>query len=316
MTFPAGTRRLKGAHGAAGGEHDEGTWIFSYADMITILMIFFILMLSISNVSPEKFSALQSAIKGESDELQGVDPTILQSVKVSDELRKLAEQNGPTLAGIPLDAVAKKAAETGGDRLAQLSAGVRILLDSVSKDFIERDIRQAAEFERLKAELTKLSQSSQNQALTKARATEISITVPKDEVFDAKGRITQTARAFARSLVVRMKELESRPSLRIETHAGYMDGFRKRTPSEARLQTIAQGSLLVGLFVELGADPSLVSAAAYGFKAPLVDPQTVRGNGIVDSPMNDRVVLLLERRPMEIERSAPKRDDSQTGPKP
>lgn len=312
MSFPQVQRTRKGGHGAdSEAGHGDGTWIFSYADLITILMIFFILMLSISNVSTEKFTALQAAMKGDSGVAEGVDPELLQSVKVSEELKKLSDEKSPTLAGIPLDAVAKKASETGGDRLAQLSAGVRILLDSVSKDFIERDIRQAAEFERLKAEVNKLDQSSQSQASSKARATEIVITLPASEVFDAQGQVTQVARSLAASLINRMSELESRPALRIETHTAEWDEtFKHRqSESEARNRTLAQGALLTETFTHLGADPSLLSVAAYGFQKPLVkeSPKTTPQTA---ARSNNRVVFLIERRPMENERALPSKPDT------
>lgn len=308
MSFPQVQRTSKGEH--EGGDHGDGTWIFSYADMITILMIFFIMMLSISNVSTEKFAALQVAMKGDSGLAKGVDPELLKSVNISEELKKLTDDKSPTLAGIPLDAVAKKAAEMGGDRLSQLSAGVRILLDSVSKDFIERDIRQTAEFERLKADLNKLAQASQSQATSKTRATEVLITLPASEVFDSQGKVTPAARSFASSLVARMRELESRPALRIETHAATWDGARKRSDAEARNRTLIQGARLAALFADVGTDPNLMSMAAYGSRKPLVNEQEKSHQTTTVTPStNDRVVFLLERRPLESERALPAVDE-------
>jgi len=303
MSFPDVRTHTK--RHASDSEHGDGTWIFSYADMITILMIFFILIISISNVSAEKFSNLQDSMNTRAAGAGKAKTDTKKSVDVSDELKKMASEKSPTLAGVPLDAVAKKAAETGGDRLTQLSAGVRILLDSVSKEFLQRDQRLASEFEMLKKDFQQLEQLSAGRALTKSHAPEIVLSIPSDQAFNAKMQVSPALQQLARTIVEKMNSLQVRPALRLETHTSRWDGKRWRSESEARERSILQSMRLTELLVDLGADANLLSVAAYGLRKPIVDEQTARAKDLpAAARSNERIVLVLERRPIILEKQA------------
>lgn len=309
MSFPDVRPRYKGH--SSESEHGDGTWIFSYADMITILMIFFILIISISNVSAEKFSNLQDSMKSRTGSSGPKTNTeTMKSIQVSAELKKLADDKSPTLGGVPLDAVAKKAAETGGDRLTQLSAGVRILLDSVSKEFLEHDRRLASEFEMLKKDFQQLELLSAGRTQTKSHAPEIVVSIPSQQAFAGKMQMTPALQTLARSIVERMNSMQVRPALRIETYASQWDGRRWRSEIEAREQTLLQSTRLAELFTDLGSDPNLLSVAAYGLRKPLVDERSVRPEELPAAARNNnRIVFVLERRPLKLQRQANERAD-------
>lgn len=42
---------------------DEGSWIFSYADLITLLLMFFLVLLSLAQVSEERFAVVQQGVE-------------------------------------------------------------------------------------------------------------------------------------------------------------------------------------------------------------------------------------------------------------
>jgi flagellar motor protein MotB len=287
----------KSGHQGGGGEHGgEGTWIFSYADMITILMTFFILMLSISNVSAEKFDSLKESLKAE----KSTAPKKPKTVEASQELKNLASKNSPTLAGIPLDAVAEKAAATGGDRLAQLSAGVRILLDSVNKELVEQDSKQATEFERLKSEAAQIANVAATTSSQQSKRAELTITLPTNEVFGPQGNLTPATKKFLAEMIERTKMLQVRPFLRVETH---VSSATIRNPQQAMRATIAEAAKLSEAAIEAGVDPALLTAAAYGVQKPLVDEKDRYGKPIPAAPeRNNRIVFTFERRPLEVDK--------------
>lgn len=60
-----------------GGDEDTGTWLNTYADMVTLLLTFFIVMYSMSSVNQEKFQALVKVLTG--NDPNGKQVVILQN---------------------------------------------------------------------------------------------------------------------------------------------------------------------------------------------------------------------------------------------
>ena len=131
-------RRRGGAHEEEHENHER--WLISYADMITLLMVLFVVMFAISNVDQNKFEALSDglasgfgapryvAIQGASSPLQGagvnIDPVRVDVVAMAmadDDTRALAE----TLA------TGKDRAEAASDLLAAREELAR--LDAVAE---------------------------------------------------------------------------------------------------------------------------------------------------------------------------------------
>jgi len=56
-------RRRKGKHGGGHEESGEERWLLTYADMITLLMIFFIVLYSMANTDLKKFAQVSLSIK-------------------------------------------------------------------------------------------------------------------------------------------------------------------------------------------------------------------------------------------------------------
>ena len=52
--------KKRGGHEEEHENHER--WLISYADMITLLMVLFVVMFAISNVDKEKFTALSSGL--------------------------------------------------------------------------------------------------------------------------------------------------------------------------------------------------------------------------------------------------------------
>src|SRR2546423_4721173 len=67
---------------AHGGGHDGNAerWLLTYADLITLLMVFFVVLYSMSRADTQKFARLQAALQKafKVEVLKGNDPTALQ----------------------------------------------------------------------------------------------------------------------------------------------------------------------------------------------------------------------------------------------
>ena len=273
--------------------HAEEGWIFSYADMITILMTFFILLLSISNVSPEKYEELKKSIdsKPQGEHAQNAQqaqkdnaaqPATLAQ-RTTAELAKLSSAGAPQLAGIPLDAVARKAAESGGDRQAQILEGVRILMNSADKRFMEQDTRQISEFENLKKEMEQLAAIAKTQAQTKNWSPVVTVKLKFADVFTSELsttlKLSNEAKKFARTLAREALKLEIRPLLRIEIAPG------TNTPQSTSLHAVG---VLSNHFSNQGWDTALLTT----------------GLRPAHKEADSYIWFALERRPLESEQKA------------
>lgn len=67
-------------------DEDSNTWAVSFSDISTILLIFFILLLSFSVINPNKFEMVQKSIVGAPDEETSIE-------QVSDELQELINKH-------------------------------------------------------------------------------------------------------------------------------------------------------------------------------------------------------------------------------
>lgn len=291
--------------------HDEG-WIFSYADMITILMTFFILMLSISNVSTEKYEQLKKSVskstQSNSQHASAADKKEPQNL-VLDELKKKSVKGAPTLAGIPLDAVARKAAETGGDRMAQLTEGVRILMSAADKNFIDQDVKQVADFEKLKLEMNKMLKATQNKKEFEKNRPFIVMRFTYDDLFTTEKSMSVQGKDLAKQLSEKINAMEIRPWVKIELEPAPVEISGSKILQQGILNqntntSLRYGSLLMSEFTSAGNDPALMSVgvrpAALPSRVELV--QAIPGKK-VQKKSEGTVKITLERRPIEYEQS-------------
>ena len=134
----------KGGKGGGGEEQEERTdgWMATYADMVTLLMTFFVLLFAISNIDAQKFALVAAALSR-----GGLTPEIFYEIEVtyggdmddyenprvpSEELSEAASDPG-NLGNPELDALAKMFGEyiedNGlGDRISLAYDGEWLLL--------------------------------------------------------------------------------------------------------------------------------------------------------------------------------------------
>ena len=302
-----------GHDGNAHQEEGEGSWIFSYADLITILMMFFILMLSISNVSPEKFNALKEALKTDSTEAE-------KSTDSTESKQEVNKKESLMLADVALEELANRASSTGGDRSTRILAGAKILLEALDTEKLQQQKETYNEFSKLKQDLEesakiinhgKLFQSGDTRKLSLEFPTS-AFFVPFLNASDSPILVPKAAQ-FAAQVYASLRDLEPKPILEIESHSAASfvsqnsqnSQNRKRqllSKDQAYTLTSKRAIALFELFEKQGIDPADVGLQGYGFARP-VTPEFDRYGRTIDfreSP-NDRIVIHLIRKPKETE---------------
>lgn len=249
-----------------GGDHAEGSWIFSYADMITILLMFFILMLSVSNLSAEKFKQVQKALNptdvADAKDAPASAPDTPET-KLLKQLLAQAKPDSPQLADVPLDALARQAAEAGGDRSAQIIAGARILLGTLDKKAVEADAVLAAELARTADEIRSVSELTATSLEGRGNAGHFRLVVPGGELFvGPRAELSVAAKEFLRTLALKAKSLSFTPTLRVEVRSTLKT---PRVPTQAEfangLALAQERAAAVHLhLLELGSEPLFLSS--------------------------------------------------------
>lgn len=110
------SRRKRGEGGHGGVSHDR--WLITYADLITLLMVFFIVMYAISTVNQKKYESLASSLKiafntgsGQNNIADFQGDSFLSSMKPTTDNTNLDSENLKNMEDNQLREIAKKIQE-------------------------------------------------------------------------------------------------------------------------------------------------------------------------------------------------------------
>ncbi|MCB1906770.1 MAG: flagellar motor protein MotD [Rhodocyclaceae bacterium] len=241
-------------------EHENHErWLVSYADFITLLFAFFVVMYAISSVNEGKYRVLSDSIvqafRSVNINAKGSQIVVQPSIMTSSETGPPAESP---------DAAREKAIDA---RREALSKRMRSVADEIKK---------------VLAPLTKDGQ---------VRVTEgahgISVEINASVLFPVgEARIGSTA---GRALTAVAQVLAGADfPITIEGHTDDVPISTPQFPSNWELSAV-RASSVVRLFVDAGVDPSRLTAAGYGDQRPVADNGSEEGRA-----RNRRVNLLIE----------------------
>lgn len=207
-------------------------WLLTYSDLITLLMVFFVVMFAISNVNAQKMQAVANSL---SQVLTGKSPEIL---------------------------------DTMGPSVIEGQAGVKI--QGASKDpgqgELETVRQQVAEYIK-KQEILSKGLSENVVILQQERGLVISL---KDTLLFSSGSAVLTPQA--REIIYAVgKTLTSIPNyVRVEGHTDNLPIHTAQFPSNWELSVLRATNVAHVLIEQSGLDPERVSASGYGEYRPLV----------------------------------------------
>lgn len=255
------SRRHRGQHEEEHENHER--WLVSYADMVTLLMVLFIVMFAISQVDQRRFNALK----------EGLAAGFGQSVSVLQGSDAVMEQ--PGVAPIPPVAPTEFDAEM---RDSETVRAVQEAVDEAARMRNERRYAEAsAEVDRLEGVRERLMRALRAHGLQgdvrigiDERGLTVSL-VSRHIVFAPNlATLTDRGREVLDVLAPALRELPD--SLQIDGHTNQVPVKPKYYPTDWELSA-ARAITVLRYLDESGHVPAdRMSATAYGHERPLIDP--------------------------------------------
>jgi chemotaxis protein MotB len=263
-------------------EHENHErWLVTYADMITLLMVLFIVMFAMSSVDQRKFNALKS----------GLAAGFGQSTSVLDGSESILEEPGTALAQ-PIDPNKITGNPDAQIIKSQMAEAHRLRNEADYQDAAAEADRLLAIQKRLMAALKKEGLEDDVQTQIDGRGLTVSL-VSRHVVFEANlATLTERGRRILDTLAPVLRDIPDR--LQIEGHTNQASGTPKFYPSDWDLSSARAVTVLRHLNEEEAVPSVRLAAVGFGHIKPLVDPSKPGSQ-----MLNKRVDIVVMSRLME-----------------
>lgn len=245
-------------------EHDnKERWLVSYADFITLLFAFFVVMYSISSVNEGKYKVLSESLEG----VFSTRETAVQPIQIGEETplsesEEFGDTNIKPIFGIP-NPVAKEMPKTESDDLElELIAGE--FEESFEDLIFENKVNVQSREDWIEVSLD-------NTLVFSSGGSE-----PVDEAFPVIEKIARIMKSHGNAMLV-------------EGHTDNLPIRNSIYPSNWELSAARAASVVRYLALE-GVSPDRMGAMGYGEFKPVARNDTAQGRG-----KNRRVVLLISK---------------------
>jgi chemotaxis protein MotB len=280
--------RKKHVHEEEHENHER--WLVTYADMVTLLMVLFIVMFAMSSVDQKKFNALK----------EGLAAGFGQSTSVLDGSSSILSEPGLSIAA-PINP--KSAQDT--PEIQELKT--QAVSDAMHKQNQQRYDAAAAEADRLGKVEKRLLAALRAKGLAEDVATKIDgrgltvSLVSRHIVFEANlADLTPRGRRIVDTLAPVLRGLTDK--LQIEGHTNQAPGAPKYYASDWDLSTARAVEVLRHLNEARDVPADRLAAVGFGHIKPLVDPATPgsqqlnkRVDIVVMSTLAEENKVLLDR---------------------
>jgi chemotaxis protein MotB len=272
---------VAGHRGRRGGGHEEEhenheRWLISYADMITLLMVLFVVMFAISNVDREKFAALSEGLA------TGFGAPRFVAVAGSDSVIQGA---GPLVDPIRIDVVKVGPAGGTGEEAALLTETPTVERSGAD---VEAALEELQRLEQLsvEAEAALAAKGLQDRADFRITTDGLVIVLFADDVFFANGsaEIQPVGQEVVDALAPVLARSDNPVSA--EGHANHLPiSSGSIYPSNWELSAARAASVVRRLVEVDGLSGARLDATGYSDTRPLVpvgDPDAIETNRRVD----------------------------------
>lgn len=261
-------------------EHEEHVnherWLVTYADMLTLLMVLFIVMFAMSTVDAAKYDALKSGLAdgfGQKSILSG-------NESILEEANTPVSSISPSLATSQLSATEQEAVD------AALKSQAALAADRTRADAEAEVARLDGVYARLQAALKKHGLQDDVTATYDDRGLVVSL-VSRHVVFAANlATLSARGREIVDTLAPVLRDIPD--PLQIDGHTNQAAGPPKYFATDWDLSAARASTVLRRLNEQQGIPGSRLTLAAYGHERPLIDPSKPGSQEI-----NKRVDIVL-----------------------
>lgn len=256
--------------------HGQGElWLYSYADLVTNLLLFFVMMFAISSVDSNKFNALSAAIHGDTQKLQEI-----SKEENSAQVKAVASQ---------IHDIDKT---TGTEKNQQVMQLIQLILGKLDLDALENDEIARKLMEELKKRLELIAKINPE----KDAPTAFDILMPSDKYFE-KGQtvLTPQATRFVQKLSLELKAVKFPFHIAVEGHS---DSTEVGKAGKTRWELSSQrAGAVIDVLTANGLKAGSISIAGYADTMPIYPEKDVKGNYIErNQSLNRRVVIKVVRK--------------------
>jgi len=269
-------RRRKKEEGHAPGQE---RWLVTYSDLITLLMIFFIVMYSMSQVDANKFRAMAESL---SVTLGGATPAKIELTDSPSGPSIITSGSPPQNS--PASGEIEKPLEKPNNS-SQENAGLS-----------ESENQETLTIEAIKAKIDQFAKENNVQTKLVSTIEERGLVVSiQDTLLFASGsaELTQSARTILKKVSTVLSATSN--YIKVEGHTDNLPINTARFPSNWELSVLRATNVLQILVQEGDINPNRLSATGYGEYRPVAENSTLEGRSI-----NRRVDLIILRNRYEV----------------
>lgn len=275
-------------HGGGGGGHesDDTLWLYSFNDMLFNLLLFFIVMYSISQVDEKKFAEVQEALQGDK-----------KPALTKDDEEKDGVVVGPRNGALDAKQLGSSGGEAGGDKSAEIAAAVRFMLERAEQGKVKLAKGAGADKDKEKPEATKKSKylSGTNVPLP------MQLAFTADEFFASKSaELTKRGERNLKQLGAEVARQEKLGKVEIEVHTNFTPETINSPKGQSsfvdlKLTTVRAG-VIFEYFLKAGVPHKSVVSSGYADGRPIVSLENLTPKQRQEfAESNERIVVTLKR---------------------
>lgn len=254
-------RRASDAHPEEHDNHER--WLVTYADMVTLLMVLFIVMFAMSQVDQQKFQALKEGLAagfGQSTSIQNGSSSILDQPGEAVAQPIAPNRFAVEVEQVKTSAVSKAIAAHEDARTSQQYADAQAEVNRL-KELLER-LNRALRAHHLEDDV---KTTIDNRGLVLSLVSRHVVFEPNLATLSARGRLVVD------TLAPVLRDLPD--PLQIDGHTNQVKVKPKYYPTDWELSAARAVTVLRHLNEADGVPASRMTASAFGHEKPLVDPK-------------------------------------------